>query len=108
MFQLTHPLWLWALLPVWAWLVWLAWKSDVQIGPWRRRLALGLRLFIATLLLLAIAGLQWKKPVEGMNVFFLLDRSDSVPSPQQLASRQLVNRLAAEKDKDDQVGVLVF
>ena len=56
----------------------------------------------------ACDGERKDKPVEGMNVFFLLDRSDSVPSAQQLAARQLVNRLAAEKEKNDQVGVLVL
>jgi uncharacterized membrane protein len=107
-FQFTHPQWLLLLPPVWAWVLWLAWKSDVQIGPWRRWTALALRLAVSLLLGLAIAGLQWRKPVEGVNVFFLLDRSDSIPSPQQEAARQLVNKFAAEKKKEDQLGLLVF
>ena len=107
-FQFTHPVWLLLLLPAWAWVVLLAWKTDVQVGPVRRWTALLLRLLITLLLVLAIAGLQWKKPVEGVNVFFLLDRSDSVPSPQQEAARLLVNKFAAEKQKVDKVGLLVF
>jgi uncharacterized membrane protein len=107
-FQFTHPLWLLLLPPVWAWVVLLAWKTDVQLGPWRRALALGLRVLVTLLVVLAIAGLQWKQPMEGVNVFFLLDRSQSVPSQQQEAARLLVNKFAAEKKKDDKVGLLVF
>ena len=107
-FQLTHPQWL-LLLPVaWAWVIWLGSRSDVQIGPWRRWTALSLRLGVTLLLLLALGGLQWKKPMEGLNVFFLLDRSDSVPSPQQEAARRLVNQFAGQKNKVDRIGLLVF
>ncbi|HXJ72249.1 MAG TPA: VWA domain-containing protein, partial [Candidatus Dormibacteraeota bacterium] len=107
-FQFTHPLWLLLLPLAWAWVLFLAWKTDVQLGPVRRWTALGLRLVVTLLVVLAIAGLQWKKPVEGVNVFFLLDRSDSIPSAQQEAARLLVNKFAAEKRKEDKVGLLVF
>ena len=107
-FQFSHALWL-LLLPVaWAWIGWLAWHSDVQIGRWRRWTALLLRLLVLLLLTLALAGFQWRKPVEGLNVLFLLDRSDSIPSPKQEAARLLVNTLAARKRAPDQAGVLVF
>ena len=98
--QSTHPQFLWLLAPAWAWVIWLAWKSDVQTAVWRRRTALGLRLVVVTLLVLALAGLQWLRPLEGMNVFFMLDRSDSIPSPQQEAARKYVtNQLAIAKKK---------
>src|SRR5882762_1537161 len=107
-FQFTHAQWL-LLLPVaWAWVIWLAWNTEVQLGVWRRWTALVLRLGVTLLVVLAIAGLQWKKPMEGMNVFFLLDRSDSIPSPQQEAARKLVNQFAAEKKRTDKLGLLVF
>lgn len=107
-FQFTNPAWLLLLPPVVAWVVWLALKSDVQAGPVRRWSALTLRLVIALALVLAIAGLQWRKPLEGVNVFFLLDRSDSVPSPQQERSRELVNEVAKGKKPVDRAGVVVF
>ena len=59
-------------------------------------------------LVFAIAGLQWLLPIEGMNVFFVSDRSDSIPSPQQDAAKELVNRLAKGKQKVDKAGVIVF
>ena len=107
-FQFTHPFWLCLLPLAWGWVIWLAWKSDVQISHWRRWTALVVRLVVALLLVLAIAGLQWLRPLEGVNVFFLLDRSDSIPSAQQEAARRYVNRAAAEKKKEDRAGVLVF
>jgi uncharacterized membrane protein len=107
-FQFSHPEWLLALPLVWAWALWWTRQSDVQISAWRRWTALGLRGVVATLLVLALAGLQWLKPQEGVNVFFLLDRSDSIPSPQQEAARRLVNQYAEEKKRPDKAGLLVF
>ncbi|MEO6183121.1 MAG: vWA domain-containing protein, partial [Verrucomicrobiota bacterium] len=107
-FQFTNPLYLLLLAPGLAWVIWLAWKSDVQISAWRRWTAFILRALIVFALVLAIAGLQWRKPLEGMNVFFLLDRSDSVPSSQQEAARDLVNKFSAQKKAVDKAGVLVF
>ncbi|MEO6033707.1 MAG: VWA domain-containing protein [Verrucomicrobiota bacterium] len=107
-FQFTNPLYLLLLIPGLAWVTWLAWKSDVQISAWRRWVAFVLRVAIVLALVLAIAGLQWKKPLEGMNVFFLLDRSDSVPSGQQEAAKEMVNKFSAQKKITDKAGVLVF
>jgi uncharacterized membrane protein len=107
-FQFTHPSYLLCLPLGLAVVVWLVWKSDVQIDPWRRWTAFALRVVILTALALAIAGLQWLRPQEGMNVFFALDRSDSVPSTQQEMARQYVNRVTLEKKRPDAAGLLVF
>ncbi len=107
-FQFTHPFWLLLLVPGLAWVVWLALKSDVQISAWRRWASAILRVVILILLISAIAGAQWLRPLEGMNVFYLLDRSDSVPSSQQEAARDYVNRSFKAKEETDKGGVLVF
>ncbi len=107
-FQFTNPNWLFALPLALAWVLWLAWKSDVQVSPWRRWLALGLRLVILLLLILAVAGAQWLEPQEGMNVFFLLDRSDSIPSSQQEGSLKFIQQIMAQKKKEDRAGLVVF
>ncbi len=107
-FQFTHPEWLWLAPLVLGWLVWLTLKSDIQTSPWRRWTALALRLVIALALLLGVAGLQWLKPLEGMNVYFALDRSDSVPAAQQEAAREYLNRASTLKKSVDRGGVLVF
>lgn len=107
-FQFTHPWYLLLLIPAVAWVLWLALKSDVQVGPVRRWVALGLRLTVVLALVFALAGFQWLLPVEGMNVFFVLDRSDSIPSAQQEAAREYMNRLARQKKNVDKAGVIVF
>jgi uncharacterized membrane protein len=107
-FQFTHPYYLLLLVPALAWVIWFAWKTDVQVSPWRRWTALGIRLVVLTALIFAIAGLQWLRRVEGMNVFFALDRSDSVPSTQQEAAREYINRVSKEKKREDKAAVIVF
>ncbi len=107
-FQFTNPTWLFVLAAAAAWVVWLSWKSDVQIGPWRHWTSLALRLLVVLALGLAMAGLQWKKPIEGMTVYYMLDRSQSVPSPQQELARSFVNQTARAKKANDTAGVLVF
>ena len=107
-FSLTHP-WLLLLLPLAvAWVVWLWARSDVQTSAGRRRTMLALRLVVVAAVCLALAGLRWMRPLEGLNAVFLLDRSDSVPSGQQELAREFVNRSAAQKKPVDQAGVVVF
>jgi len=107
-FQFSNPVWLAALPPAVAWVLWLFWKSDVQIGAWRRWMALVLRLLVVLALCFAMAGLQWRKPLEGMTVFYMLDRSQSIPSPQQDAEKAFVNQSFKGKQANDSAGVLVF
>src|SRR6266850_156307 len=107
-FQFTHPFYLLLLIPALGWVIWFAWKSDVQLTRWRRWMALVIRALVVTLLVLAIAGLQWLRPREGMNVFFVLDRSDSIPSPQQEVAEGLLYKLAADKKSIDKAGTIVF
>ncbi len=106
--QFTHPFYLLLLPLALAWVGWLAWKSDVQINAWRRWLAFSIRTLIVTGLVLALAGLQLLRPTEGMNVFFLLDRSDSVPQAQQDWARGYVTKSSAEKKRVDKSGIIVF
>lgn len=106
--QFTHPWWLLLLVPMVPWVIWLAFKSDVQISAWRRWTVLGIRLLILLALVFALAGFQWLKPKEGMNVYFLLDQSDSIPSQQQEAALSFVNQTSAEKEKSDKAGIIVF
>jgi uncharacterized membrane protein len=107
-FQFTNPWYLLLLPPALAWVVWFAVKTDVQTSPWRRWLALGVRIGVLALIVLAIAGLQWLRPLDGMNVFFVLDRSDSIPSTQQEAARDYVNFSSKLKKNVDKAGVIVF
>src|SRR5436190_10312394 len=107
-FQFTHPYYLIALIPALGWVIWFAWKTDVQVSALRRWTALAIRMVVVLAIALAIAGLQALLPIEGMNVFFVLDRSESIPSPQQEAARDYVNKAARQMHKVDKAGVIVF
>ncbi len=107
-FQVGHPGWLllWPL--VLAWVYWLAWKTDVQVSHRRRWTAFGLRCLTVTALVLALAELQVLWPLQGMNVFYLLDRSESIPPAQLEFARSYVNRSAYASERGDRGGVIVF
>lgn len=107
-FNVTHPIYLLLLLPTLGWVGWLAWRSDVQLSPWRRWGSAILRVIIVLLLVGALAGVQWKTAIEGMNLFFVLDRSDSIPEAQQQQGLDLLTEVSALKQKKDQGGVIVF
>jgi uncharacterized membrane protein len=107
-FQFTHPYWLLLLVPAVGWVVWLFLKSDVQIGAGRRWTAFILRLAIVLALILALAGLQYLRPQEGMNVIYLLDRSDSVPPDQLELAREYVMSASKSMRRGDRSGVIAF
>lgn len=106
--QFTNPGWLILWPFAIAWILWLFKKSDVHLSKWRRWAALSVRLLVVTFLVLAMAGFQWLRPMEGMNVFYVLDRSDSVPSVQQQTSVAYVNQSFKSRKEADKAGVLVF
>ena len=106
--RFTDPWWLLLFLVVVPWTLVCHLRSDVSMSASRKWISLGLRLLVIALILLSIAGLQHLRPIEGMNVFFVMDRSDSVPGSQQEAARQFVNRTATMKKKTDRGGVVVF
>jgi uncharacterized membrane protein len=106
--QFSNPGFLWWLLLVVPGVVWLCRHSDSSLSPWRRWISCFVRLLVVVALTLAMAGLQWLNPQEGLNVVFLLDRSESVPAAQQDAARRYVNEVVKLKEEEDQAGVLVF
>ena len=55
-FQFSNPSGCWPWRRRSPWVVWLSWKSDVQIGPWRHWTAMGLRLLV-------VLALAWPWPV---------------------------------------------
>jgi len=107
-FQFTQPWWLVGVALALAWVIRLSLNSDSSLVGWRRWTALSVRGVVTLALGLALAGMQYRFPVEGMNVFFLLDRSDSIPAIQQEAAREYVNDASAKKESKDKGGVVVF
>src|SRR5437016_749266 len=106
--QFTHPLYLLLLIPALAWVFWFAWKSDVQVSRWRQWTAFALRVLLVLMIVFAIAGLQWLHPIDGMNVFYVLDRSDSIPPQQEEIARAFINKTSKSKHSVDKAGIIVF
>lgn len=106
--QFTHPDWLWLAPAGLGWVIYWGLRSDVSIGPFRRGSVFVLRLLIVSMVILALAGLQRKKKLEGMNVLFLLDQSQSIPAEQQKEAINYINQVSAAMDETDKAGLIVF
>ena len=97
-FQWTHPHWLWLGLVAIPWMVWWHMRTDHVMAKWKRHLILALRLIITLLILLGLAGLQWLRPMEGMNVVYLLDRSESLSADQKQRALSYVSEDNAQNE----------
>src|SRR5439155_26514548 len=94
-----------ALVPL-AW--WIGRHSVAALPRARRRVSHVVRAVLITLLVLALAGLQWVQAVDTLSVVFLLDRSDSVGPAQQAASAAFVRQAIAGMSERDRAGVIAF
>lgn len=74
----------------------------------RKWVAFSLRVILISLVVLAVAGFEWRKGNDNMNVLYLVDRSLSIPPEQQEAARVYVNSATTTKRPDDKAGVIVF
>ncbi|MBI3724895.1 VWA domain-containing protein, partial [bacterium] len=89
--------------------VWMGKRTLAGLDPWRRRLALGLRLLGILLLTCALAELQWKDVLDTVQVIFVVDQSLSIPKEEQHVALDVIN--AATKDMDklrDKAKLIVF
>src|SRR5437899_9382739 len=92
-------------LPVAAVLTWL--RFPPPLSRPRARLSLGLRVVILTLVVLALAGLGLQSTPRSQALLVLVDRSASVTAAADQV-RDLVQRLAAGRRADDEVGTITF
>src|SRR5438552_17262018 len=89
--------------------VWMGRRTLAGLDPWRRRLALGLRLSGILLLVCALAELQWKDVLDTVQVIFLVDQSLSIPKEQQKVALDVVNAAARTMNPlTDRAKVVVF
>ena len=75
--RFDHPEYLWLLLLA-APIVWLGMRSLAALEPARRWSAIGLRLFVLTVLVLMLAGLQAVRKHSDLTVIAVVDQSESV------------------------------
>jgi Mg-chelatase subunit ChlD len=102
----THP-WLLALLAFLPVFYVLARRNrPAPRGPWP--LALWLRLAIAALVVLALAGLRLPAPPKSVATVFVVDVSDSVPADIQAGAKQWVREALQKAGPDDLSAVVTF
>src|SRR5262245_58190657 len=96
------------LLPV---MWWYSFRSLSGLGRWRRMLALVLRTAVLTLLVAALAEMQYQRTSYRLTVIYLLDQSLSIPEARRESMIRYVNasiRAQRQADKEDRAGVIVF
>ncbi|MCC2670508.1 MAG: putative rane protein, partial [Armatimonadetes bacterium] len=104
----SHP-WYLLLLPLLVvGAVYVARLSLAGLAESRARWSLGLRIGILLCAVLALAGLQIRRPAKKLAVLFLLDQSDSMPPEQKRLALDYLNQTARKMGANDVGGVLVF
>ncbi len=102
----TSPLFLSLLLTL-PFLFWLGWPSR---GPSRRRevVSLALRVLIALLLIVSLAGLELKRASDNLSVVYLVDYSDSMPAQAKQLELQYLRDALTHMGPNDKSGVILF
>lgn len=104
-------------LPLIVWLVWRPLGSARPVSGLGRRatgrprsgwVGLVLRLLIATLIILSLAGAQLVRAVDDLAVIFLVDASDSMSAESAAAAEQFVRDAVATMGPADRAGVILF
>ncbi|TDF93787.1 VWA domain-containing protein [Paenibacillus piri] len=101
--QFKEPLFLLLLVPLAVFAMWM-WRTKLQLTGTRKALAVGLRTVILLLLVLSLSGVQWYVTLEQKAIYYVVDRSASMPSDK--AYGQWLKASSDAKAKDDQVGVI--
>ena len=97
------------LIPVCFAIVYALWRtSRIYMPPVRRRISLGLRLALVTLLVAMLAEPALQLPANDVAVAFLLDRSDSITPSMQGQQEQWLADALQHKSLQDQAAVISF
>lgn len=104
--QFLQP-WTLLLLLLLPWVIYQA-RGVRVLSPFRRRLAIALRLLLVTLVVLALSEPQWLREGRGLAVYFLLDRSESVPVEQREFAETYIAEQLQKKEDDDRAGLILF
>ena len=98
-----------ALLPI---MWWLSFNSLAGLGRWRRIAVLTLRSLVLTIIVLALADMQYQRRSDQLTVVYLLDQSLSIPVDQRQAMIDYVNDSIEEHFEADEnrnrYAVIVF
>ncbi len=105
--QFDQPAWLLlapALIAV-AWLI--ARKAIAGLSPALRRTAFGIRAFLITLIVVALAAPSWRKGVDDVAVLVVLDMSESMPSGFDRAAARYIEETSRRAQQNDRLGLVL-
>lgn len=84
-------------------------RSLAGLDRFRRRMALGLRLTLVTLLVLALAEVEWRDLTQRVEVVYVVDHSRSIPEAKSQEVLELINKSRGRMDPRIDLGkVVVF
>jgi len=107
-FRFGAPLALLLLVPLVPLLLIIVNRSLAGLPPIRRRVSLGVRLFVLACLVFALAGMEWVRFSRELTVFLLVDQSHSVPPGARREAVPYVNQALRNAGKHDSAGIIVF
>ena len=79
---------------------WLSFAGLSGLGHWRRLIALTLRGLVFTIIVLALADLQYQRRSDQLAVIYVLDQSLSIPTAQRMEMVKYVNA-SIQQNRDD-------
>lgn len=84
-------------------------RSLAGLDRFRRRMALGLRVALVTLLVLALAEVEWRDLTQRVEVVYVVDHSRSIPEGKSQEVLELINKSRGRMDpRIDLAKVVVF
>jgi Ca-activated chloride channel family protein len=92
-------------------LLWILFKSTSPIGrlsPREKALFWGMRSLILLLLVLALCDLRVLNPSDRVNLFFVLDMSESINVQGRNAALAFIKKAASDIKKEDRAGLILF
>jgi len=103
----VYPLYLWLLLliPLTILLAFYGKRSTSRLRFWG---GLGLRVFLLTLIIFALAGIQVRLPSRTLTAVFVLDASDSIPVEERARGEELIRQAIEKMPTGDRAAIVVF
>ncbi len=85
-----------------------SWNQRWRALPASRWIGAALRLLIGWALILALAGMQWQRPVHDLALVFVLDLSDSVPAAEKARAEAFIRQAVTNLPAQTQAAIVVF
>ncbi|MBN1234066.1 MAG: VWA domain-containing protein [Candidatus Coatesbacteria bacterium] len=83
-------------------------QGNTGLGRIRSAISLFIRILIYSLIILAISQIEIKRKSEGLTVFYVIDRSLSIPPNSFKETAEFITNSTKEMGKEDRIGIVLF